>query len=214
MRPATTALFLSLTATAFAQQGLEITMPPNSHQTGGFPFENSCRGKQTFQVTSQPHADWLRFDPSTVEVRGSSSFAVQVTVNAAANLPLGKYHSAVMVICDTCASSQPPCLQPAAVTPISLMVADIKAPGQFIPVTPPVPETPSAIPARRTPVPEISFVMPPVEHQARVALLAFAFLLAGAMGTAVALRGLSSRKRMRRFVDDEPVESERHQVRR
>jgi hypothetical protein len=212
MRATTIALFLSLTAAAIGQPGVEITVPPSSRRTGGFPFENSCQGHQTFQVTSQPHVEWLRFDPSSVEVHAYSSFAVQVTVTTAGNLPLGRYHSSVTVICDTCAASLPPCLQPAAVTPISLTVADIKAPGEFLPVTPTLPE--AAPGGRRRPVPELAFVMPPVEHQAKVAVLAFCFLLVGAMGTAVALRGLTTRKRIRRFADDEPVESDRHQIRR
>jgi hypothetical protein len=210
-----TALLASFAAAALAQSGVEIAMPPNAHRTGGFPFANRCPTRQTFQIVSEPHVDWLQFEPDTVDVGPNSSFAVQVSVNAPGNIPLGTYRSEIHLICATCAASEPPCLQTAAMLPISLTVANIKEPGEFVNVTPsPVPVS-KTDPQRNAPVPMLAWEMPSLEHQRTAALLAFGFLLAGSMGTAVALRGLFSRSRIRRYAgDDAGVETGRRRVRR
>jgi hypothetical protein len=209
-----------LTVASYAQSGVEITMPRIGHQTGGFPFANRCAANETYQVASEPSIDWLELAPPTLEVRANSAFAVQVTVITSGKLSPGNYQGNVRVICASCAITNPPCLQPVIDLPVHLTVADVSKPGVFAPIVPPALPVPSvaSIPSapKRVPVPIITFEMPTPEHQRLVALIAFAFLMVGGLGAAVALRGLASRQTARRLVMGEGpmVESERHRVRR
>jgi hypothetical protein len=223
----TIAAFLwSLAATASAQSGAEITMPPNARQTGLFPFANICPTAQTFSISAAPPQDWLRPEPPTVEVGADSSFAVRVTVNTAADRSLGKYRSSVVVICTSCAGTEPPCLQDAKELAISLTVASVKAPGEFSPmaapnVAPPIPAT-TASAAPRLIIPTDP---PPSKQKRLLPFVALGLLATGAMGGIVALRGLLARNKLavaqsNAAVGDKPLEeqpraeSERHQVRR
>ncbi len=99
----TTVAFLgSLAASATAQSGAEITMPPKAEQSGLFPFANKCLTAQTFKISAVPPEDWLRVEPATVGVGPDSSFAVRVTVDTSGNRNLGKYRSSLMVVCTSC----------------------------------------------------------------------------------------------------------------
>jgi hypothetical protein len=157
-------------------------MPPNSHQTGQFPFANNCITVQTFKVTAHPQADWLRFEPSTVEVGPETSFSVQVTVSTAGNRTPGRYRSGLMVVCATCAATEPPCLQDAGDFPISLTIADIKTPGGFEPTAAPAPAVPQPIVTPPDP--------PRLTLERFVPLIGGVLLAAGSVGMLVAVRGL------------------------
>jgi hypothetical protein len=210
----TTAVFLwSLAGTAAAQSGAQVTMPPNSRQTGKFAFPNHCLSGQTFKVTAQPGADWMRFEPSTVDVGPNTSFGVQVTVSTGGNRKPGSYRSALMVVCATCAGANPPCFQEGKEFPISLTVANVKAPGDFEPTAEPQVAVP---PMSREPAPMPAVVSPdpPRRTAGRLVLwIAGALLVAGVLGILFALFALSGRA-TRIAVGQMGAESERHQVRR
>jgi len=210
----TATILLSLPAAAAAQTGTRITMPPNSRQTGQFPLTNTCSSSQTFKLSSQPPVDWLRLEPSTVNIAPNSSSQVQVTVSAA-NRALGGYRTAVKMVCMSCAASEPPCLMDAKDSPIELTVANVAKPGDFETI----PDSPAAVPATAPhhaaqPIPYI-----PSEEQRppanRVFLLVAATLLAtGLAGMVFALRSLTVGRKAPIVSGELSAESERHQVRR
>ena len=155
-------------------------MPANSQQTGRFPLANNCITVQTFTVTAQPEVDWLRFEPSVVEIGPATSFDVQVTVNTAGYRKLGLYRSVLMLVCDTCAATAPPCLQEAREFPISLTIADAETAGELEPTSAPA-----------VPRPIVTQPDPPRQTPQRfVPLIGGALLAAGSVGMFVALRGL------------------------
>jgi hypothetical protein len=196
MRKRVTAIvFLgSLAATAAAQPGAEITMPPNSRQMGQFPFANNCPTSQRFQVSAAPPAPWLRFEPSTIIVAPGTSFAVQVLVNTSSLHTLGAYRTSLRVVCSSCAGADQPCLQDAKEFPIELTVADVKSPGEFEPTAAPAPPQPAKpeISAPR-PVALISPEPPRFTHLPVLAVVGFGLLAAGLITLLLAVRGLSSR---------------------
>jgi hypothetical protein len=207
------AILLSLTAGAGAQLGVKIAMPPNTRQTGQFPFANTCSSGQTFKLSSQPPADWLRLDPSTVNVGADSSFDVRVTVNAG-NRGLGIYRTAVKIICSTCAASAPPCLMDAREFPIEMTVAGVK-PGEFEPL----PDSAAAVSATRPrqaaqPMPYIPPEQPQSSGNRVFVLVAGALLAMGLMGMVFAIRALTVGRKVRIVSGEMGAESERHQVRR
>ena len=140
------AFLSSLAATTSAQSGAEITMPPHASQSGLFPFSNKCLTAQTFKISAVPPEDWLRFEPASVGVGADSSFAVRVTVSTSGNRELGKYRSSLMVICTSCAATEPPCLMDAREFAISLTVANVRAPGEFQPMAEPSVPVPAVPP--------------------------------------------------------------------
>src|SRR3984957_20550273 len=188
----TTVAFLgSLAASATAQSGAEITMPPKAEQSGLFPFANKCLTAQTFKISAVPPEDWLRVEPATVGVGPDSSFAVRVTVDTSGNRNLGKYRSSLMVVCTSCAATEPPCLLDSKEFPISLTIADVKAPGDFAPTAAPGGFVPTAAPS--VPLPAItaegvlprSMIQPDPPPSARKRLLllvALGLLATGVMG--------------------------------
>jgi len=166
-------------------------MPPNSHQTGQFSFPNHCLSGQTFQVRAQPPADWLRFEPSTVEAEPDTSFDVRVTVNTAGNRKPGTYRSGLIVVCATCAASEEPCFQDAREFPIALTIADVKMPGAFEPTAEPAVAVSPAKPGPAAPRPVIVPQDPPQPTPKRFASLIGGGLMAvGAAGMLVAVHGL------------------------
>jgi hypothetical protein len=207
-------ILLSLAAWASAQPGARITMPPNTRQTGQFPLANTCSSGQTFKLSSQPPADWLRLDPSTVNIAPNSSSQVRLTVNSA-NRGLGRYRTAVKVACMTCAVSDPPCLQDAGDFPIELTVANGTAPGEFEPM----PDSSAAVSAPLpSPAARPKPYIPPEEPRPSghpVFLLAAGALLAmGLAGAVFALRALTVGSKAPRVSGELSAESERHRVRR
>ena len=213
-RVTTAAFLLGLAATAPAQSGAEITMPPNSHQEGLFTFANNCLSGQTYKVTAESPADWLRVVPPTVDVRPDSSFNVRVTVNTPHNLALGKYRGSMTVVCATCAAGEPPCLQDARDFPIGLTVANVKTPGEFQPIAAPEASPLGAATESGRPAPYIPPDPPPPGLERFVPLFGGAVLAIGAVGLLLAMRGLSSGRTERMADGRMRAESERHQVRR
>jgi len=210
----TAAILLGLAAGAGAQNGTRISLPPNARQTSQFPFANTCSSGQMFKVSSQPPADWLSLEPSTVNVGPNSSFQTRLTVSAA-NRELGSYHTTVKVVCMSCAASDPPCPLDAKEFPIELRITNIGTPGSFETI----PAPPAAVPAttpRQTaqPMPYI----PPEEPSPsgnRVFLLVAAALLAmGLIGAVFAVRALTAGRKAPSASGELSAESERHQVRR
>jgi len=191
----TTIVFLGcLAVTAAAQSGAEITMPPNSRQMGQFPFTNSCPTIQTFQVTAAPPAPWLRFEPSTANVRPDTSFGVQVLVNTSGIGKLGKYRTSLRVVCSSCAGAKEPCLQDAKELPIDLTVANVKSPGEFEPTAEPTPAPPppKQESAAAGPVALISPEPLRFMHLPVLPMVGFGLLVAGSIAMLLAVRGLSS----------------------
>jgi hypothetical protein len=210
----TAAILLGLAAAAAGQTGSRITMPPNTRQTGQFPLTNTCPSSQTFKLSSQPPADWLRLEPSTVNVAPNSSSRVQVTVSAA-NRALGSYRTAVKMVCVSCAASDPPCLMDAKDFPIELTVANVAKPGDFETI----PDSPAAVPATtpphaEQPMPYISPEQPRPSGNRVFLPMAGALLAMGLIGMVFAVRALTVGRKAP-FANGEPsAESERHQVRR
>jgi hypothetical protein len=209
----TAAILLGLAAGAAAQTGTRITMPPNARQTGQFPLANTCPSSQTFKLTSQPPADWLRLEPSTVNIAPNSSSQVRLTVSTA-NRALGGYRTAVKMVCMTCAASEPPCLQDAKDFPVELTVANVGTPGDFETIPDSPAAVPVATPRQAQPMPDI----PPEEPRPsgnRVFLLAAGgFLAMGLIGMVFAVRALTVGRKAPIANGELSAESERHQVRR
>jgi hypothetical protein len=210
----TAAILLSLAATAGAQTGVRITLPPNGRQTGEFPVANTCPSGQTFKLSSEPPAAWLRLEPSTVNIAPNSSSQMQVTVSAANRAP-GSYRTAVKAVCMSCAASDPPCLLGAEEFPIELTVANVAKPSDFETI----PDSPAAVPAA-TPLQTAQPMadIPPEEPRPsgnRAFLLVTGALLAmGLSGAVFAVRALTVGRKAPRVSGELSAESERHQVRR
>src|ERR1700674_1859100 len=102
MRQRVTSAFLwGMAGSAAAQPGVTISMPPNARQTAPFTFANRCPTKQPYLVTTHPPADWLRFEPPTVQTDAAMSFDVQVTVNTSGIQKQGTYESSLAVVCSS-----------------------------------------------------------------------------------------------------------------
>jgi hypothetical protein len=210
----TATILLSLPAAATAQTGTRITLPPNARRTGQFPVANTCPSVQTFKASSQPPADWLHLEPSTVNIAPDSSSQVRLTVNAA-NRPLGNYRTEVKVVCMSCAASEPPCPLDAQEIPIELTVANVGKPGDFEII----PDSPAAVPATTPPqvaqpVPYIPPEEPKPSGNRVFLLVAGGFLAMGLIGMVFAVRALTVGRKTPGGSGEPSAESERHQVKR
>jgi hypothetical protein len=208
------AILLGLAAGAGAQTGTRITLRPNTRQTGQFPLANTCSSGQTFNLTTQPPADWLRLEPSTAIVGPNSSFQARLTVSAA-NRALGSYRTAVRVVCMSCAASDPPCPLDAKELPIELTVANVGTPGDFETI----PDSPAAVPATtplqaEQPMPYIPPEAPRPSGKRVFLLVAGGLLAMGLIGGVFALRALTMGPKATIVRGKLSAESERHQVRR
>ena len=210
----TAAILLGVAAAAAGQTGTRIAMPPNTRQTGRFPLTNTCTSSQTFKLSSQPPADWMHLEPSTVNIAPNSSSQVQLTVSAT-NRALGGYRTAVKMVCMSCAASEPPCLMDGKDFSVELTVANVAKPGDFETI----PDSPAAFPA--TAPPHAAQPMPyiPSEEQRPPAnrffvLVAAALLATGLIGAVFALRALTVGRKAPIVSGELSAESERHQVRR
>jgi hypothetical protein len=213
MRIRVTILLASLATVTHAQYGAEVTVPPNAHQTGLFPFANSCPTVQMYKISAPPSDDWLRVDPSSVNVGPGTSFAVRVNVNSTGRKP-GAYGSTLSIICATCAATYPPCLQNAKDFAIRMTVANGKAPSEFSPLAPTdvPPVNQPAAPEKAQPI----VPREPPQHSSMGYLpwVALTFLVVGLIGAVFAmwsLFGASPRHSRGRL---SAAESERHRVRR
>jgi len=188
-------------------------MPPDSRQTGRFPFLNSCPTAQMFKVSAQPPADWLRFDPATVEAAPGISFILRLMANSG-NRPPGTYRTTVQLICVSCAASNPPCFQNAKELSVELTVANVRMPSEFEPIfdSP----APAAAPAStaQPPAPYVPPDPPPPSANRLIPVFAGALVVVGALGMVSAVWALSSGREVRLVSGRMSVESERHQVRR
>jgi hypothetical protein len=210
------AFLCSLAAHAAVDSGARISMPPNSQRTGRFSFANRCPSNQTFRVTAQPPADWLRFEPATVNAGPHTSFDVRVTVRTSGRATLGAFQSSIRVICASCVASEPPCIEEAAEFPISLTVAQMKAPGDFEPIEVSAPPISAAGKPMAAPKPVGLPAAPRRAIPRFFLLIAGAILAAGAVVLFLAVRELSSAARTERALQARRFapESERHRVRR
>lgn len=208
-RLAIAAFLCILTAVAAAQSGADITMPPNARQTGRFQFSNNCLSGQTFRVAAEPQAEWLRFEPATVNVGPDTSFAVSVTVNTTGNRAPGTYRGNLKVFCASCAASEPPCLQEAKEFAINLTVANVRIPGEFQPIAEAPPPAPAPIPKKMSPAPFTPPDPPRRSFDRFIPFIGGGLLVVGAIGIVLALRGLLSGRAANGVLG---AESERHQV--
>ena len=213
MRIRVTILLASLATVAHAQYGAEVTVPPNTHQAGLFPFANSCATLQTYKVSIPPADDWMRIEPPTVDVGPGTSFAVRVNVNSTGR-KLGSYDSKLSIICTSCAGSSPPCLQSARDFAIRMNVARVMAPSEFAPIAgTDVPSLTEREPAE-TPHPIILEDPPRRPSMGYLPWIALTFLVVGLIGAVFALWslfGMSSKNSSRTLT---AAESNRHRVRR
>jgi hypothetical protein len=225
---------------ANAQPGVEISLPPNSHQTGQFTFANSCPSNQRFRVTAQPPAEWLQFDFPAVDVTPGNSFDFRFTVSTFGKIQPGNHRSSLLVVCTSCAGSDPPCLQTAQELPVSLTVGTTRSPGGFENTPSPAAATPSAIPepsgrptgagqipnaGTATSQPSTTPGSPPASTPGNNVLIPFAaggLLFAGVAGGLLVVRAKAASKPATavggapgstRQPNSYPVETERHQVR-
>jgi hypothetical protein len=213
----TAAVFWSLAATAAAQSGVQITMPPNARQEGQVPFANNCPTAQTFKVSAEPQTRWLHFEPSTVDVSPNTSFGLRVTLNTAGNLAAGKYRTSLKVVCMTCPATDPPCLQDAKELAIGMTVANVKKTGPFEAMTVAAPAPAPAVftsPETEPPQPFIPPDEPSTVKRSVAPLIGGIVLVIGAIGILVAVRGMVYGRPMRAAGAQSGAESERHQVRR
>jgi hypothetical protein len=213
------AILLGLAATAAAQSGAKVTIPPHSQQSIAFPLANRCPSAETFKVSTQPETDWLRFEPATVDVRSGTSFVVRLTA-ISSNHAAGTYRTAVKVICASCAASNPPCFASATEFPVELTVANVAKPGEFEPIADaanPAADTRTAAGSR--PVLYIPPDPPPPSGNRWIAAAGGGLLLVGAGVMIFAIRALTSGRKLRPLIGQTSAgelsaESERHQVRR
>jgi hypothetical protein len=249
MRKRVVSIFLRSLALGFlgavsanAQPGVEISLPPNSHQTGQFTFANSCPTNQRFRVAAQPPAEWLQFDSPAVDVTPGNSFDFRFTVSTFGKIQPGNHRSSLVVVCTSCAGSDPPCLQTAQELPVSLTVGTTRSPGGFENTPSPAAATPSAIPepsgsptgaggngqnaGAATSRPSTTPGSPPASTPGNNVLIPFAaggLLFAGVAGGLLVARAKAASKPATavggapgstRQPNSYPVETERHQVRR
>lgn len=206
-------LLACLATVASGQFGAEVTMPPNTHQTGLFPFANNCPTLQTYKISAPASDEWLRLEPSTVEVGPGTSFAVRVNVNSTGRKH-GAYGSRLSILCATCAASDPPCLQDTKDFPIRMTVASVMTPSEFTPIG--VTDVPllSEPEPPTIPPPVIPFDPPQRQRFGLLPWFAITFLVIGLIGAVFALWGLfggSGRHSHGRLT---AAESQRHRVRR
>lgn len=196
MRWGVTAILLSsLAAPGAAQSGAEITMPANSRQTAQFAFVNSCPTRQTFRITAEPPAEWLRFDPTSVDVERDRSFEVRVTVSTFVTRKPAVYRSKLRSVCASCAAGDPPCFQEATEFPIGLTIDNTRTtPGQFEPVAAPGDDPQPAQPDR-APMPPLIRPQSVRPRKLDFPIAVAGLLAAGVAGIAVAARGLLSIRR-------------------
>jgi len=208
------AIVYGIALSAAAQPGARVTLPPGAWQTGQLRFANNCPLAESFQVSVEPPADWLKIEPSTVNVGKDSPFDLQVTVHSREQA-LGTYRSAVKVFCSTCASNDPPCLLDATEVPIALTVANVGKPSAFEVIAQPGadPDSPKIVERTRPKV-----YIPPEPSRSRatvlVPLIGGAVLMVAAVGLFLAWRGLSAKQTIRAIEGELAAESERHQVKR
>ncbi len=67
----------------------------------------SLRASQTFRVSSEPSADWLRFEPAVITVGAGAPFSIRVDVHTAPSHAPGSYRTNLQVVCASCAVSGP-----------------------------------------------------------------------------------------------------------
>jgi hypothetical protein len=192
-----------LPVTAVAQPGMQITMAPNSRQTGRVSFANSCPSAQTFEVAVRPEVDWLRLEPATVDVPANTTFEVHVTINTIADRRPGTRRSTIAMVCASCAASDPPCLQGAADFPVTVTVAGVAMPeAREPPASPPhaVPATPvNPIQSALAAPPPLAAVRPPAAGlPAFVPIVAGALLVAGTVVSLLAIRALTTHRHTHR----------------
>jgi hypothetical protein len=209
----TATILLSLPAAAAAQTGTRITMPPNARQTGQFPVTNTCPSGQTFKLSSEPPADWLRLEPSTVNIEPNSSSQVRLTVSTANRAP-GSYRTGVKTICMSCAASEPPCPVQANEFSVELTVANAGKPGDFEAITDAQAAVPAATPRAEMPTPYIPPEQPRPSGNRAFLLVAGVFLATGLIGVVFAVRALTVGRKAPVANGRPSAESERHQVRR
>jgi hypothetical protein len=215
---ATAIVFLcSLAGASWAQSGAEITMPRNWSQEEVFTFANSCPTREMFQVSAQPHVEWLKMDSKPITAGPDTSFNIHVTIDTSSN-KLGKYRASVMVICATCALIGQECLQPAKEVPLSLTVANVDRPAlELTADTPPAPPPQVSGAKKEKPMPALVMpVDPPRARRLRyLPLVGLGVLLLGSIGLLLAVLALTGAGRGVRLSNGEMrAESERHQVRR
>jgi hypothetical protein len=190
-----------LPVTAAAQTGMQLTMAPNSRQTGRMTFANSCPTAQTFQLSVQPQVDWLRLEPAAVDVPANTTFDAQVTINTIADRRPGTRRSTVVMVCASCAASEPPCLQRAADFPVTVTVAGVAMPDvREPPARPAVPPPPvNPIEQALAPPPPLAAVRPSAPGlPAFVPVAAGALLVAASVVSLLAIRALSAHRPRRR----------------
>ena len=172
------ALFWILTASTSGQSGAQFTLPPSSRQEGLVPFANNCPASQTYKISAGPLEHWLGVEPAAVDAGPNSSFAVRKASSEA--LKFGTYRSTVMVVCASCAASEPPCMQSAHA-------------GAFTPAISGTPATPWVAPEAE--LASAPLILPALAPQSNnrtrlFSYIALGMLAIGLLGAVVALHGL------------------------
>lgn len=206
------AFLWGMAVSAAAQPGVTISMPPNAHQTAPFTFTNRCPTKQTYLITTHPQAEWLRFEPSTVEAGAATSFEVQVTVNTFGTQKQGAYQSSLAVVCSSCSASEPPCLVLAEDIPFSLTIANIEKAGEFVNTARPTAPAPNA--NAPTSTKSIAPESKPIKRRfIPLAAVAVLLMIGATLTMLAAIRKLYYRSTPPDTDPQGPAESERHRVR-
>ncbi|HUB78120.1 MAG TPA: hypothetical protein VMB03_04940 [Bryobacteraceae bacterium] len=208
------AILAGIAPMAQTQSGAKVTIPPHSQQSAEFPFANICPTAETFKVSAEPAADWLRFEPSTIDVQPGTSFVVRLTANSG-NHAAGTYRSGLRIICASCAASNPPCFESVTDLPVQLTVANVSFPGSFEPLAGAA--NPGAVTqhsAISQPAPYIPPEAPRTSRNVWFAVVAGGLLLIGAVVLILAVYALRSDRKFRPATGELSAESERHQVRR
>lgn len=204
----------SLAAMAAAQSGARVTLPPNGWQSTQAPFVNHCQDVESYRVSTDPPAEWLRFEPATVNAPSGTAFGVQITARAGKHA-LGKYTTSLRAICISCAVTNSPCLQPAQAFPVEMTVANVGIAGAFEPIL----DTPSrAAAVTRSTIPMPKVYVPPAPAAPAInkyiPAIGGTLLFLAAIGMLVGLRALGSGRKVHLVSGSMGAESERHQVRR
>jgi hypothetical protein len=210
------AMVLGLAAPAAAQSVAKVTLPPHSRQSGQFNFANTCNTGQTFRAAVDPPADWLHFEPGTVDLPPGSSSEIRVAADAG-NHSLGSYRSTLKVYCTSCAGGNPPCFQNVNEFPVELTVANVARASEFTVIASPPPEVPSSARAdedRGRPAPFVPSEPAPRRPSWLVPVVGGGVLALGAIGLLLSLRALWPKRAFSPVDGESAVESERHRVQR
>ena len=102
----------------------QITLEPNKTIQAGVRIVNQCKDDQSFRVSAEPlGTGWIGFGAGNLpSVGGNGSTSFPVTISTMGGMKPGQYKAEIVVVCESCRNSDPPCLQSEKRFPLTLFV--------------------------------------------------------------------------------------------